>query len=54
MEDECNLFGVWDFPSAGLIMAPSPIFQGANRNLKTCMGERCVYQAPQLSSSHEA
>ena len=54
MEDERNLFGVWDFPSAGLITAASAIFQGANRNLKTCMGERCVYQAPQLSSSHEA
>jgi hypothetical protein len=35
MDDERNLFGIWDFPSGGLITAPSAIFQGADRNLKT-------------------
>ena len=54
MEDERNLFGVRGFPIRRIDHGASPIFQGANRNLKTCKGERCVYQAPQLSSSHEA
>ena len=53
MEDEGNLFGVRDFPAAGLNHGARAIFQATNRNLKTCMGERCVYQAPQLSSFHE-